>query len=367
MFDELKKKIHLIRKDLEQLGKYLDIPTKEKRIDELEHKMNEPNFWLDQQEANKVIKELKTLKSSVQQYSNFNNKLGELEELLNISHEEKEDFFTEVDKELDLILKEIKNLESQILLGGQFDLNSAILSINAGAGGTESCDWVSMLMRMYLRWAERHNYKTKVVDILDGEEAGVKNVTIEIIGDYAYGYLKSENGVHRLVRISPFDANRRRHTSFASVEVIAKIEDDIVVEIKPEDLRIDTYRASGKGGQHVNMTDSAVRITHLPTGIVTQCQNERSQYQNKVVAMSVLRAKLYELKRREQEKEIAKEYAIKQKIEWGSQIRSYVMHPYNMVKDHRTEYQTGNVQAVMDGEIDDFIQAYLKWKAEEKK
>jgi peptide chain release factor 2 len=223
-----------------------------------------------------------------------------------------------------------------------------------------------MLLRMYQRWAEAKGYQVKTMDILPGEEAGIKNVTISIKGDFAYGYLKAETGVHRLVRISPFDANKRRHTSFASVDVIAQIQDDINIEIKPEEIRLDTYRASGKGGQHVNVTDSAVRITHLPTGIVTQCQNERSQYQNKEVAMNILKAKLYELKRREQEQKVSKEYSQKQKIEWGSQIRSYVMHPYNMVKDHRTEYETGNVGAVMDGHLDDFIHAYLKQKASQR-
>ena len=264
-------------------------------------------------------------------------------------------------------MKGVEEMEFQALLSGEFDANDAILSINAGAGGTESCDWVSMLYRMYLRWAEDHGYETKTIDMLAGEEAGIKNVTISIKGDFAYGYLKAETGVHRLVRISPFDANKRRHTSFASVDVIAQIQDDIDIQIKPEEIRVDTYRASGKGGQHVNMTDSAVRVTHIATNIVVQCQNERSQHQNKEVCMNLLKAKLYELKRREQEERVSKEYTQKQKIEWGSQIRSYVMHPYNMVKDHRTDFETGNVQAVMDGKLDDFIHAYLKQRMLEKK
>jgi len=366
MREELKEKLTEAGEYLERIQKYLDIPSKQKRIEELEGLMSGADFWKDQQGANKVVKELKRLKSSVDKFNDYHNKLNETKELLELSQDEKEEFIKGIKSDVENLSKEIKGLEFQILLGGQFDQNDTLLSINAGAGGTESCDWVSMLMRMYLRWAEKHKHKTKVLDMLPGEEAGVKNVTIEIKGDFAYGYLKAETGVHRLVRISPFDANKRRHTSFASVDVIAEIDDDITIEIKPEELRIDTYRSSGKGGQHVNVTDSAVRITHLSSGIVTQCQNERSQHQNKAVAMSVLKAKLYELKRREQEEEISKEYGQKQKIEWGSQIRSYVMHPYNMVKDHRTECETGNVGAVMDGDIDDFIQAYLKWKAEKK-
>lgn len=234
------------------------------------------------------------------------------------------------------------------------------MSINAGAGGTESCDWVSMLLRMYSKWAAANKFGLERIDFLAGEEAGIKNVTIIVKGPYAYGYLKAESGVHRLVRISPFDANRRRHTSFASVDVIPEVSDDITIDIKESDLRIDTFRSSGRGGQHVNVTDSAVRITHIPTSIVVQCQNERSQHKNKATAMKVLKARLYEAEREKKRKELERQYAKKQKIEWGSQIRSYVMHPYSMVKDHRTNYQTSNVQAVMDGDLDSFIQAYLK-------
>jgi len=247
-------------------------------------------------------------------------------------------------------------------LGKPEDKNNAILSINAGAGGTESCDWVSMLLRMYSKWAAANKFEIQQIDFLAGEEAGIKNVTIIVKGPYAYGYLKSESGVHRLVRISPFDANRRRHTSFASVDVIPEISNDIKIDIKESDLRIDTYRAGGRGGQHVNVTDSAVRITHIPTKTVVQCQNERSQHKNKATAMKVLKARVYEVEREKKRKELEKQYAEKQRIEWGSQIRSYVMHPYSMVKDHRTSHQTSNVQAVMDGRLDDFMEAYLKIK-----
>jgi peptide chain release factor 2 len=255
-------------------------------------------------------------------------------------------------------------LDFKSLLSANEDVSNAILSINAGAGGTESCDWASMLFRMYSKWSEKKGFKTSVIDFLSGEEAGIKNITAMIKGEYAYGYLKAENGVHRLVRISPFDANKRRHTSFASVDVIPEISDEIKVDINESDLRIDTYRSSGAGGQHVNVTDSAVRITHVPTGIVVQCQNERSQHKNKAMAMKVLKARLYEIEREKKMREIEKQYAEKRDIAWGSQIRSYVMHPYSMVKDHRTNFETSNTTAVMDGNLDGFIEAYLRKKAE---
>jgi peptide chain release factor 2 len=255
----------------------------------------------------------------------------------------------------------LDKLEFKTLFSEEFDKNNAILSINAGAGGTESCDWVNMLLRMYNRWAENHGYGVKTIDILIGEEAGIKNVTALIEGEYAYGYLKAERGVHRLVRISPFDANKRRHTSFASVDVIPQVEENVDIKLEEKDLRIDVYRSSGPGGQSVNTTDSAVRITHIPTGLVVQCQNERSQYQNKQTALSILKARLFELERQKKEDQLLKHYGTqKKKIEWGSQIRSYVMHPYNLVKDHRTDYETGDVNKVVDGGIDEFIEAYLK-------
>ena len=307
------------------------------------------------------MQELKQLKSATEPYQKSLEKLNELKELTEISAEDQE-FLEHIADELASLERDVGQIEIQTLLGGPFDRSNAIVSINAGAGGTESCDWVSMLLRMYTRWADQKKFKLKMVDILTGEEAGVKNVTVRMEGEMAYGLLKSEKGVHRLVRISPFDSNKRRHTSFASVDVIPEIADDVEIEINPADVRIDIYRSSGPGGQSVNTADSAVRMTHIPTGIVAQCQNERSQLQNRQTAMKILRARLYELKMKEKEERLAKEYGEKQKIEWGSQIRSYVMHPYSLVKDHRTDAETGNVAAVMDGAIDMFIEAYLKNK-----
>lgn len=290
-------------------------------------------------------------------FNKLEKEIKDLKELLSISSHQD---YPLIEKEVANLTKEISELEIKSYLSGEHDARNAIMSIHAGAGGTESCDWTQMLMRMYTRWAERKGYNVEVLDILPGEEAGVKNVTMLIKGDYAYGYLQAEKGVHRLVRISPFDANKRRHTSFALVEVLPEIE-DVEVEIDEKDLKIDTFRASGPGGQHVNVTDSAVRITHLPTGIVVECQNERSQHKNKATAMKILRAKLYELERKKQEEEIDK-MRVKGDIGWGYQIRSYVLHPYTMVKDHRTGVEIGNAQAVLDGEIDEFIEAYLKNK-----
>ncbi len=322
--------------------------------------MSEAGFWQDE-EAFKVINQLKNLKEAFEPWQEAFNKYKELEEIASILKDEDADFAKGINQELDRLDKKLADLEFKTLLSGQLDKNNAILSINAGAGGTESCDWVQMLFRMYARFAEGKDYKTKTIDVLFGEEAGIKNITLLIEGEYAFGFLKAERGVHRLVRISPFDANKRRHTSFASVDVIPEIQDDLEVKIEEKDLRIDVYRSSGPGGQSVNTTDSAVRITHLPTGTVVQCQNERSQYQNKQVAFKILKARLYELERKKQEEKFLKEFAQgKQKIEWGSQIRSYVMHPYNMVKDHRTGFETSNVSAVMDGDLKGFIDAYLK-------
>jgi peptide chain release factor 2 len=309
------------------------------------------------------MRELKYLKGCVEPFENSFGKLAELKEMEEISRDDPE-MLEQIAQELGLLQADVDAVEIKSILGGPFDKNNVILSINAGAGGTESCDWASILLRMYTRWADTHQCKVKLIDELHGEEAGIKNATLGIEGDMAYGYLKGEKGVHRLVRISPFDSNKRRHTSFASVDVIPEIEDDIAVAINPDDIRTDIFRSSGPGGQSVNTTDSAVRLTHVPTGIVVQCQNERSQLQNKQMAMKILRARLYELKRKEQEEKMSKEYGQKQKIEWGSQIRSYVMHPYSMVKDHRTEVETGNVPKVMDGGIDLFIEAFLRMKPE---
>ncbi len=341
-------------------GGIFDSVAIEARIGELNTQMSASGFWQDSQKSAKVVNELKVLKARIQPFNDIQNKLKDAKGLLDLAGAEDTALLTDLQKDLERFSQEIASLEFNLLLGGEFDANDAILSINAGAGGTESCDWVKMLMRMYCRFAEAKGYKVKTIDILEGEEAGIKNVTLLIEGPFAYGYLKAESGVHRLVRISPFDANKRRHTSFASVDVVAQIEEDIDIKIVEKDLKIDVYRSSGPGGQSVNTTDSAVRITHLPSGIVVACQNERSQLQNKQTALKILKAKLYEEERRKQEEKLQAHYAKKQKIEWGSQVRSYVMHPYSMVKDHRTDYETGNVNAVMDGRLDEFIEAYLK-------
>ena len=284
-----------------------------------------------------------------------------MEELLTLVEPHDTASLGQLARDLASLERQLEQLEFQRLLGGEYDAKHAILAVHSGAGGTESCDWTQMLLRMYQRWAEAKGYETELIDLLPGEEAGVKNATLIIKGPYAYGYLKAEEGVHRLVRISAFDSNKRRHTSFASVDVIPEVEDAIAIDIKDAELRIDVYRSSGKGGQSVNTTDSAVRITHLPTGLVVQCQDERSQLQNKTKAMHVLRSRLYELEQKKREVALEQAYHAKQKIEWGSQIRSYVLHPYTMVKDLRTDHETGNTQAVLDGELDPFIEAYLKW------
>jgi len=323
--------------------------------------MSDSGFWDNSQNSASVVKQLKNLKSYIEPWETSYKKFQELNELSEIVREDEEDLIADLAGNTESLLQNIDKLEFTTLLGQDLDKNNAILSINAGAGGTESCDWVSMLLRMYIRFAEKKGYVTKIIDELQGEDAGIKNVTLLIEGDYAYGYLKAERGVHRLVRISPFDANKRRHTSFASVDVIPEIEEGTELKIEEKDLTIDTFRASGPGGQHMQKTDSAVRITHLPTGFVVQCQNERSQYQNKQTALKILKAKLYELEREKKEQDLQKHYGSeKKKIEWGSQIRSYVMHPYNLVKDHRSGWETGDVDKVMDGGLDAFIEAYLK-------
>lgn len=327
--------------------------------------MSGQGFWDDSSQANKTMQELKSLKNIVEPYESCVKRINEASEFLALASEDPSIEKQLTDEVLD-VLTMVDQLEIQAMLSGPFDHLNALLSINAGAGGTESCDWASMLFRMYVRWCDIRGYKYEVIDYLSGDEAGIKNATLRVEGDKVYGYLKSEKGVHRLVRISPFDANKRRHTSFASVEVIPEIEDDQTIAIDPSELRIDVYRASGPGGQGVNTTDSAVRITHLPTGIVAQSQKERSQLQNKMQAMKVLRARLYELKRREQEDVLNKEAGDKQKIEWGSQIRSYVLQPYIMVKDHRTGAESSQAAKILDGDIDMFIEAYLRTKPEDR-
>ncbi len=307
-----------------------------------------------------MLKKLSALKEKINDWESHYQQLEDLELMLEMAQEAQDkDELRNIDRESKALAKSVEKLELRGLLGQPEDKKNAILTIHPGAGGTESQDWAQMLMRMFLRWAERQGFKTEILDLLPGEEAGIKSVTIEIKGSYAYGYLKSEVGVHRLVRVSPFDSNGRRHTSFASVFVLPEIDEEIEIEINPNDLRIDTYRASGAGGQHVNRTDSAVRITHIPTGIVVTCQSERSQHKNKANAMKILAARLYQKKLEEEKARLQELEDSKTDIGWGNQIRSYVFHPYQMVKDHRTGHETGDVQRVMDGEIDDFIYAYL--------
>lgn len=343
---------------------HFDLVNVKNKIEELEMKTASEEFWADAENSGKVLKEIKQLKDKVENYTNLVQEYEDIETLIEMGIEEND---SDIAKEISSSLKEFINnyeqLKTKTLLSGEYDSNNAIISLHAGAGGTEACDWVSMLLRMYTRWADDKGYKIETLDYLDGEEAGVKSVTIQVNGDNAYGYLKSEKGVHRLVRISPFDSSGRRHTSFASLDVLPELDDDIDMEINDEELKIDTYRASGAGGQHINKTDSAVRITHLPTGVVVQCQNERSQHKNKDRALKMLKAKLYEIRRQEQMKKMEGIRGEVKEIGWGSQIRSYVMHPYSMVKDHRTNEETGNVQSVMDGKIDLFINAYLQWLA----
>lgn len=324
--------------------------------------MEEPNFWEDAEKSQEAMKELKSLKNIIDGFHKLESAYEDIETLLEMGYEEEDaSLITEIETELNTFIERYETLRISTLLSEEYDKDNAILTLHAGAGGTESCDWASMLYRMYLRWADKKGFTTEVIDYLDGEEAGIKSVTIEIKGENAFGYLKSERGVHRLVRISPFNAAGKRQTSFVSCDVMPDIEEDLDIEISDDDIRIDTYRSSGAGGQHINKTSSAIRITHFPTGIVVQCQNERSQHMNKDKAMQMLKAKLYLLKQQENlEKESDIRGEVKE-IGWGSQIRSYVMQPYTMVKDHRTNEESGNVNAVLDGNIDSFINAYLKW------
>ncbi len=343
-------------------GGIFDLDKRQSEIAGLEQKIAQPDFWDNPDEAQKVVQQLSRVKGFVQPWLDLDRKIEDLKVFVELASEEDEGTYDEeINGELAQARSALETLELSTLLNGEHDQSNAIIEINAGAGGTESCDWVAMLLRMYLRWAERQGYSSEIIDSLEGDVAGYKSVTFMIRGLNAYGYLRSERGVHRLVRISPFDANKRRHTSFASVDVIPEIEESEGIDINPEDLRIDTFRASSAGGQHVNKTESAIRITHIPTGIVVSCQNERSQHQNRDVAMKVLKARLLEVERRENEAKMAQLRGEQRSIEWGNQIRSYVFQPYQLVKDHRTEAETGNVIAVMDGELDIFIQAFLRW------
>ncbi|MDD5059514.1 MAG: peptide chain release factor 2 [Candidatus Omnitrophica bacterium] len=363
MIDKIETGLNDLGIRIENLRVIFDVIKKHERIKVLSVQMSAEGFWDKAEESRKIVKELKNLKSVVEPWNDADKKYQELKELLPLLKEEDQELLSDLTLNIKSLSAIVDKLELAVLLGGPLDKNSAILSINAGAGGTESCDWAGMLFRMYTRFAQNRGYSVKTIDLLDGEEAGIKNVTILIEGPYAFGYLKTERGVHRLVRISPFDANKRRHTSFASVDVIAEIEEDLDINIDEKDLRIDVYRSKGAGGQSVNTTDSAVRITHIPTGIVAQCQNERSQFQNKQTALKILKARLYEAELEKKEEEVRQQDKEKKKIEWGSQIRSYVLHPYNMVKDHRTDFETGDTQKVLGGGLDEFIEAFLKFSA----
>ncbi len=338
-----------------------DINGKNKKVEELKEKSAEPGFWNDLESSTKTLQQLKNLENSVEEFQSIENRINETIELVALSIEANdESILPELKQNIKQISKEVERLEIQNLLSGKHDADNAIITIHPGAGGTESQDWAEMLYRMYSMWSEKNGYKLEELDLLEGDVAGIKSVTFSVTGANAYGYLKSESGVHRLVRISPFDSAGRRHTSFAAVEVIPEVSDDVSVEINPEDLKIDTYRSSGAGGQHVNKTESAIRITHIPTNIVVTCQTQRSQIQNRDKAMKMLVSKLMELKERENKERLEDLKGVQRDIAWGSQIRSYVFCPYTMVKDHRTNYEVGNVEAVMNGEINDFIDAYLK-------
>ena len=345
-----------------------DIVELEKSKTELENQIADENFWQkDSNETAKILAELKQHKTKIDNYRNICNEISEIEDLTELAElENDESFVKDILKSTQKLEKEIEKLQLETLLSGKYDKLNAILTLHPGAGGTESQDWAEMLYRMYTRWAVKNGYEVKELDYLEGEEAGIKSVTFEVIGLNAYGYLKGEMGVHRLVRISPFDSGGRRHTSFASLEVLPEISDDIQIQINPDDLRIDTYRASGAGGQHINKTSSAVRITHIPTNIVVACQSERSQIQNRETAMKMLKSKLYTLKEKENKEKIEDLKGTQREIAWGSQIRSYVFCPYTLVKDHRTNYEIGNVESVMNGEIDGFIESYLKFMSQKQ-
>ncbi|MFN2146663.1 MAG: peptide chain release factor 2 [Anaerolineales bacterium] len=335
----------------------LDLPGMQAELADLEKRSEDPGIWDDPQSATKLMKKIAALRGRIESWQTLTQRLSDARELAELGDESMR---TELQAEADKLKSLVHQKELNTMLSGKFDQGNALLTINAGAGGTDSQDWSEMLQRMYLRWAEQHGYETEILDMTEGEEAGIKSVTIAVNGRYAYGYLRPEKGVHRLVRLSPFDSNNRRHTSFTQVEVLPQVEDDTDIELDPTDLKIETFRAGGAGGQNVQKNDTAVRITHIPSGLVASCQNERSQTQNKENALKVLKGRLLEVKQQEEEAERAKLRGEYQKAEWGSQIRSYVLHPYQMVKDHRTNYEVGNAQSVLDGALDGFIEAYLQ-------
>ncbi|MCI5917844.1 MAG: peptide chain release factor 2 [Roseburia sp.] len=360
--DQFKTTLNTYREPLQEVRDSLDLANKEQKIQELEREMEAPSFWDDPVVSQNKMKELKSMKDDVATYAQLKTQFEDMETLIEMGYEENDaSLIPEIEELLHEFTETYEAIRIKTLLSGEYDRDNAIVSLHAGAGGTESCDWCSMLYRMYTRWAADKGFEVVVLDSLDGDEAGIKSITFQVNGENAYGYLKSEKGVHRLVRISPFNAAGKRQTSFASCDVMPDIEEDLDVEINDDEIRIDTYRSSGAGGQHINKTSSAIRITHLPTGIVVQCQNERSQHMNKDKAMQMLKAKLYLLKQQENAEKAA---GIRGEVTdngWGNQIRSYVMQPYTMVKDHRTGIETGNVDSVMDGNINMFINGYLKW------
>ena len=362
--DNMKNTLSTYEKPLEEIRNSLDPDNKEKRIAELDRMMEEPGFWDNPEESTKIVRENRSLKNTMERFQKLESSFSDIGDMIELGNEEEDEgMIPEIREMLDEFIHELEELKSETLLTGEYDANNAILRLNAGAGGTESSDWCSMLYRMYTRWAERQGYSVEVLDFLDGDVAGIKSVTIQINGENAYGRLRSEHGVHRLVRISPFNAAGKRQTSFVSCDVMPELSNDIHVEINPDDIRVDTYRSSGAGGQHINKTSSAIRITHLPTGIVVTCQNERSQFQNKDKAMQMLEAKLYMLEQQKQADAADEIRGTVKEIGWGSQIRSYVLQPYTMVKDLRSGYTTGNVTAVLDGDLNDFITAYLTWQS----
>ncbi|MCC6391284.1 MAG: peptide chain release factor 2 [Bryobacterales bacterium] len=359
--DELQREYLPLRQQADAVRSYLDAASKRKQFEALDHQISSPDFWNSPELSQKVMQDRKKLEQALQNDARIAAMTSDVETLFELGSEG-EDVTRDIERELKSLSERLSTMETTMLLGGEHDARSAIMTIHPGAGGTESQDWAEMLLRMYLRWAERMGFESVITDRLEGEGAGIKSATLEINGDNVFGLLQSEVGVHRLVRISPFDANARRHTSFASVFVIPQVDDEIKIEIKPEDLRVDTFRASGAGGQHVNRTDSAIRMTHLPTGIVVQCQNERSQHKNRASALKQLRARLFEhemRKRREEEKKLEDS---KLEINFGSQIRSYVLAPYRMIKDHRTKLAVGDVDRVLDGDLEEFMHAYLVWR-----
>ena len=360
-FEEQRLKLTCYEAELLDLAEALGLKPLQAEVERLEAQSAEPNFWDDVENSHKILQRISQAKNKIAAYDALKAKYDDALTLIELADEEGDtSLIEEVTQNVDEVIHEIEDMRLTTLLSGEYDANNAVLTFHAGAGGTEAQDWVQMLHRMYLRYAERKGFKAKTIDFLDGEEAGLKSATVVVEGLNAYGFLKSEAGVHRLVRVSPFDSSGRRHTSFASLEVMPEINDDMEIEIRPEDLKVDTYRSSGAGGQHINKTESAIRVTHIPTGIVVACQNERSQHQNREVAMKMLKSKLVEIKEREHLDKIEDIKGEQKEIGWGSQIRSYVFMPYTLAKDHRTGFESGNINAVMDGDLDGFINAYLK-------